>query len=53
MQDSRGQGATYGYDALNRLKTLLYADESLAFTYDDPASTKADSNALYWRSRIV
>jgi RHS repeat-associated protein len=37
MQDARGQAATYAYDALDRLKALTYADESLAFTYDDPA----------------
>ena len=37
MQDARGQTAHYSYDALNRLKSLLYADESLTYTYDNIA----------------
>jgi YD repeat-containing protein len=46
MQDARGQGATYAYDALDRLRSLVYADESLSFTYDDTAASPNSKGRL-------
>ena len=38
--DARGKTGTYSYDALNRVTSLVYADETITYTYDTGTNQK-------------
>jgi len=38
--DARNRAGTYSYDALNRTTQILYADQTIAYTYDTGANQK-------------
>ncbi len=44
--DARNKTGTYSYDALNRVTSLVYADQTIAYTYDTGTNQKGQLTGL-------